>query len=228
MGLFHAAAMVFDLDGVLVDTMPSIRATWTRWAIERGLQPAEVLASIHMTGVELVRRFAPELDPHDEVRRISAGQAQREGPLGRFEGALDLLESLPEERWAIVTSARREPALRHLAMAGLPVPSVLVTAELTPRGKPDPSGYRLAAERLGFPSAGCFAVEDSPAGLRAAIDAGMFAAGVTNTHPAADLAHAGLVIASLTDLEVLTHPLQDGGGMRVRWKDGIPDLPDPA
>lgn len=208
--------------------MPSIRATWTRWAIERGLQPAEVLAAIHMTGVELVRRFAPELDAHAEVRRISAGQATREGPLGRFDGALETLERLPEDRWAIVTSARQEPALRHLTMAGLPVPRVLVTAELTPRGKPDPAGYRLAAERLGVAPGACLAVEDSPAGLSAALDAGMFAVGVTNTHNAPELAHANLVIKSLTALDVVADPLEDGGWMRVRWEDGVPDLGDEA
>ena len=115
MGAFHAAAIVFDLDGVLVDTMPSIRATWTRWATERGLLPAEVLASIHMTGLELVRRFAPDVDPHAEVRRISAGQARTETALARFDGALELLEKLPAERWAIVTSARLP--IDHLPLA---------------------------------------------------------------------------------------------------------------
>jgi len=217
MGAFHAAAIVFDLDGVLVDTMPSIRATWTRWAAKRGLPPAEVLASIHMTGIELVRRFAPDVDPHAEVRRISAGQARTETALARFDGALELLEKLPADRWAIVTSARLEPALRHLAMAGLPVPHVLVTAELTPRGKPDPAGYRLAAERLGVSTDRCLASEDSPAGVRAAVAAGMFAVGVTNTHDPAELADARLVIPSLLALSVDPQPV----GLTVLWEDAI-------
>src|ERR1051326_3874208 len=114
MGGFHfeAKAIVFDLDGVLVDTMPSIRAAWTRWAIERNLAPADVLASIHMTGVELVRRFAPDVDPHEEVRRISAGQRRAESRLDRFEGSLELLERLPLGAGAIVTSARSGTATR--------------------------------------------------------------------------------------------------------------------
>jgi len=194
--------MVFDLDGVLVDTMPSIRAAWTRWALARDLAPSEVLASIHMTGVELVRRFAPDVDPLEEVRRISAGQARSETVLARFEGSLELLEGLPLDAWGIVTSARREPAIRHLTMAGLPIPRVLITAEETPRGKPDPAGYRLAAERLGAAPGDCLALEDSPGGIRAARDAGMISIGVTNTHQASALHEAHALITSLTDLEV--------------------------
>jgi len=230
MGAFHfdAKAMVFDLDGVLVDTMPSIRAAWTQWAIDRNLAPADVLASIHMTGVELVRRFAPEVDPLAEVRRISAGQASTETALARFDGSLELLEILPPGRWAIVTSARQEPAVRHLTMAGLPVPHVLVTAEHTPRGKPDPAGYRLAAERLGVEARECIAIEDSPGGVRAARGAGMFTLAVTNTHEPSELRDAHAVISSLTDLEVSLRPGEDLGGMSVRWKHRVEDLRDHA
>jgi len=220
--------MVFDLDGVLVDTMPSIRAAWTRWAAERGLAVEEVLASIHMTGVELIQRFAPGVDPLTEARKISAGQATNEGSLESFEGALAIITELPAEAWAIVTSARLEPALRHLRVAGLPVPQVLITAELTPRGKPDPSGYRLAARRLGVDPAECVAIEDSPAGLRAALDAGMTGIGVTNTHPASDLAHADGVIASLAELEVVLRPGENFRRMSIRRKDRIEHLHDPA
>jgi len=220
LGAFHyePRAMVFDLDGVLVDTMPSIRAAWTQWAKARDLAPADVLASIHMTGVELVRHFAPEVDPLEEVRRISARQARSETVLARFDGSLELLESLPPEAWAIVTSARLEPAMRHLTMAGLPVPRVLITAELTPRGKPDPAGYRLAAERLGVEAGECLAVEDSPGGIRAARGAGMITLGVTNTHEPAELAHADALISSLAELDVTPNLSHDRGGMTVRRK----------
>jgi len=207
--------MVFDLDGVLVDTMPSIRAAWTQWALARNLAPSEVLASIHMTGVELVRHFAPEVDAHEEVRRISAGQARTETVLARFEGSLELLERLPLDAWAIVTSARLEPAMRHLTMAGLPVPRVLITAEETPRGKPDPAGYRLAAQRLGAAPGDCLAVEDSPGGVRAARDAGMISVGVTNTHEASALHEADAVITSLTDLEVVVHSSEGASRISV-------------
>ena len=110
----------------------------------------------------------------------------------------------------------------------MPVPQVLITAELTPRGKPDPTGYRLAARRLGVDPADCLAIEDTPAGLRAALAAGMKGIGVTNTHPASDLAHADLVIDSLAELEVVLRPGENFRWMSVRRKDRIEDLGDPA
>ena len=211
---FHARAIVFDLDGVLVDTMPAIRAVWTEWAVERNLAPGEVLASIHMTGVELIRRFAPDVDPRAEIEAIAARQRRRETAVDRYPGALELLEMLPAERWAIVTSARRVGAVRHLTMAGLPEPRVLVTAEDTVRGKPDPSGYRMAAERLGVPAEACVAVEDAPGGVRAARDAGMHVVAVATTHAASQLGEAAAVIRSLEDLEVVA----SGGRLDVRTR----------
>jgi len=225
---FDARAIVFDLDGVLVDTMPTIRAAWAEWAAERGLAPEEVLASIHLTGIELIERFAPGIDPLAEARRISARQASIETALNRFDGALDLIERLPANAWAIVTSARVEPALRHLAMAGLPVPNVLITAEQTPRGKPDPAGYRMAADRLAVAPGDCVAIEDSPAGIRAALDAGMTVIGVTTTHAVSELSHAAAVISSLDNLEVVLRPGQDLGWMGIRRKDRIEHFDDPS
>ena len=149
---------------------------------------------------------------------------------------LDDIKSLPRrdmttelrciEGWSIIvhwTGAR----LADL-MAQLPPPEFLISAEDTPRGKPDPAGYRLAAERLDALAGECLAIEDSPAGIRAARDAGMFVLGVTNTHAPAELRGAHAIIASLMRLDVSANPLQDVRRVRVRWKDGIEDLQDPA
>lgn len=203
MGVFHARAVVFDKDGVLLDTMAVIRAAWADWARARGIDSDEVLASIHMTGNELLDRFAPTADPAAEFRWIAAREAGLEGSVAVFDGAAELLEGLPAHAWAIVTSARREAALRHIRTAGLPVPDVMVCAEDTPRGKPDPAGYLLAAERLGVIPRQCLAVEDAPAGVRAARDAGMVVVAVTNTHPRSELAEADAIISSLRELQVV-------------------------
>ena len=227
-GSFDAGAIVFDLDGVLVDTMPAIRAAWAEWATSRGVSPDVVLSDIHLTALELIRKFAPTVDPVAEALNIASRQATLHTSVVAFDGAAGLIAGLPVGRWAIVTSARREPALRHLALAGLQVPQVLISAEDTPRGKPDPAGYRLAAQRLEVPANACLAVEDSPAGIRAARGAGMTALGVTNTHAASELREADAVIASLAGIDVTLEPLQDVRRMRIRWKHGIEDLHDRA
>lgn len=203
MGVLHARAVVFDKDGVLLDTMAVIRAAWADWARARGIDPDEVLASIHMTGYELLGRFAPTADPAAEFRWIAARQGGLESSVAVFDGAAELINELPPHAWAIVTSARREAARRHLTTAGLPVPEVMICAEDTPRGKPDPAGYLLAAERLGVPPQNCLAVEDAPAGIRAARDAGMVVVAVTNTHPRSELGEANTVISSLRELRVV-------------------------
>jgi sugar-phosphatase len=227
-GVFHAAAIIFDKDGVLLDTMALIRAAWADWAVKRGLDVDEVLASIHMTAFELIARYAPSADPVTEIRAIAESQAARESSIAPFDGARELVHRLPPDAWAIVTSARRDVALRHLDISGLPVPRVLISAEDTPRGKPDPAGYRLAAERLGARPERCIVVEDAPAGVRAAQAAGMFVIAVTTTHSDADLGEADAVIASVTELDVGANPLEDGSRVSVRWEDRVPDLDDPT
>jgi mannitol-1-/sugar-/sorbitol-6-phosphatase len=194
--------IVFDLDGVLVDSMPAVRAVWSEWARHRGVDPDAVLASIHLTAEELVRSFAPELDPAMEARAVAERQMTVETAIRAFDGARDALEHLPREAWAVVTSARRELALRHLSLARLPLPDVLVCAEDTPRGKPDPAGYILAAKRMRQSSRDCLVLEDSPAGVRAARAAGMTVIAVTNTHPLNALGEAHHVIASLGTVRI--------------------------
>jgi sugar-phosphatase len=199
---FPVGAVVFDLDGVLVDSMPAIRAYWTDWAKRHNVSPERVLASLHLTAEELVRRFAPSLDARAEARATAEGQAKIESGITALNGGPALIERLPPDRWAVVTSGRRLLALQHLAVGHLPVPGVLITAEDTPLGKPNPAGYRLAAKRLGLPPGACLAIEDSPAGVRAARDAGMAVIAVTNTHPASELREANGVIDSLTRIEL--------------------------
>jgi sugar-phosphatase len=228
MGVFHARAVIFDKDGVLLDTMAMIRSAWAEWARERGLDPDDVLAEIHMTGFELLRKFAPAADPAAEFRWIGARQAALEPSILPFPGAADLLASLPRDGWAVVTSARREVSLRHMGIAGLPIPDVLIAAEDTPRGKPDPAGYRLAAERLGARPGDCVVVEDAPAGITAARAAGAFVIAVATTHAPDALSEADVVVPSLTSLDVTLDPRQDLGRVSVRWEDRVPDLHDPA
>jgi len=205
--------VLFDKDGVLLDTMAMIRSAWAAWAKGRGLDAAEVLASIHMTAYELLERFAPSADPAKEIREIAARQSGLEPSIKSFAGAAELLESLPEDAWAIVTSARCDVSSRHLTVAGLPVPHVLICSEDTPRGKPDPAGYLLAAQRLNASPGDCVVVEDAPAGIRAGRAAGMFVVALATTPDAAALGEADVVVPSLLSL----HASGEDGGICLSW-----------
>ena len=210
---YRVSAIVFDLDGVLVDSMPAIREYWTDWARRHGVTAEVVLASLHLTAEELIRKFAPNLDPRTEARATAAGQAKMETGIVALEGSRALIDRLPRNGWAVVTSARRELALRHLALGHLPVPDVLITAEDTPRGKPDPACYLLAAERLAIPPTRCLAIEDSPAGIRAARSAGMIVLGVTDSQHATELVEADAIINSLDALRLTV--IQEGMPIEV-------------
>jgi sugar-phosphatase len=200
---FRAAAVLFDLDGVLVDSMSAIRTTWVEWGARHGVPSEQIIAALSMTGVELVQRFAPELDPVTEAQSIALTQAHGEGEIRPFDGAAELVRSVPHGRWAVVTSGLRVLATGHLASAGLPQPRVLITAEDTRRGKPDPAGYLLAAERLGIDPAACLVIEDAPLGIAAARAAGMHVVAVASTRASDELSQADAVVDRLRDIAIV-------------------------
>jgi sugar-phosphatase len=106
-------------------------------------------------------------------------------------GAMELLQALPLERWAIVTSCTRALAHVRIGAAGLPKPKRLVTSTDVKRGKPDPEPYLKGAQNLGVPAADCLVVEDAPAGVRAGKDAGARVLALRTTASDAELQQAG-------------------------------------
>ncbi len=195
------SAVLFDLDGVLVDSTAYIEHQWREWAKWRGLEPAPFLRVCHgRRGLETIRLAAPELDAEAEVARFGEVPVGEEPVLRAMPGAAELLTSLPVGSWAVVTSGSRAVATRRLQAAGLPVPAVLVTAEDVRQGKPSPEGYLRAAERLGVAPADAVVIEDAPPGIEAARAAGMTPVGLTSTHPPEALAAAQHRIASLAEL----------------------------
>ena len=178
------AALLFDMDGTLINSIAAAERVWAAWAERYGLDVATFLPTIHgVRGVETIARLGlPGVDPVAEAQAILAGElADLEGVVA-IEGAAAFLAGLPEDRWAIVTSAPRVLALRRLAAAGLPAPAVLVAAEDVTRGKPAPDGFLLAAARLGQRIEDCLVFEDAPAGIQAAEAAGAAVVVVTATH----------------------------------------------
>ncbi|HEU4588465.1 MAG TPA: HAD-IA family hydrolase [Gemmatimonadales bacterium] len=198
------SAVLFDLDGVLVDSTQYVEHQWREWAKWRGLDPAPFLRVCHgRRALETIRLAAPELDAEAEVARFREVPVAEEPEFHAIPGAAELLAALPAGTWAVVTSGSRPMATRRLTSAGLPVPAVLVTAEDVRHGKPSPEGYRRAAERLGVPPADCVVIEDAPPGVEAALAAGMTAVGLTTTHSPEELAAAHHRIASLAELRFI-------------------------
>ncbi|WP_433331911.1 HAD-IA family hydrolase [Spirillospora sp. CA-294931] len=197
-------ALLFDLDGVLVDSLGLIERILREWAAEHGLDADHAVAlAPGRRDIDLIRLLAPHLDAEAETARIVAREESDVAGLRALPGAAETLDALSPASWAIVTSGTRAVATARLEAAGLPLPKFLVAAEDVPTGKPDPSGYLKAAALLGRPPEACLVVEDAPAGAQAARAAGMDCLGVgpaltTQSSPAIatapDLAHAPLVI----------------------------------
>jgi sugar-phosphatase len=208
----ECSAILFDLDGVLVDSTALVETQWRRWAAARGLRAEPFLRVCHgRRAVETVRLAAPDLDAEAEVRALVP--LADDVPPGPCDGAARLLRLLPEGSWGVATSSPREPATERLLRAGLPVPRVLVCAEDVTRGKPSPEVYLAASAALRVPAHGCLVIEDAPPGIEAARAAGMAVVGLTTTHRPDQLS-ADLRTASLANVH-LGRFERDAAG---RWK----------
>src|SRR5713226_412030 len=178
----HCAALLFDMDGVLIDSTPAVARVWSRWAIERGFDPEEVVANAHgRPSLVTVRDYLPNADHDAENREVERREIEDLEGVVPLPGALDLLASLPPERWTIVTSCTRRLAEVRLRAAGLPIPQSMITSNDVTNGKPHPEPYSKAATLLGFSPNDCIVIEDAPAGVRAGKSAGAKVIAFTTT-----------------------------------------------
>jgi sugar-phosphatase len=192
------AAVLFDVDGVLLDSGTAYARVWSRWAAMHGLDPRAVCAFTQGRRMDdTLRALLPHGDHRAERGILDGFMAEHRDLVRPFEGAVSLLASLPEGRWAIATSGRRAAVRRRFAWAGLPMPDVQVCAADVTRGKPDPECYAAAAWQLGTDPAQCLVVDDAPAGVAAGQAAGCSVYAVSTTHPAAGLAAADRCYDSL-------------------------------
>ncbi|HUK23091.1 MAG TPA: HAD family hydrolase [Terriglobales bacterium] len=212
MPTFQCSAILFDLDGVLVDSTASVSRQWRRWAEENGVDPELAVSLTHgVRTIDTVRLVAPHLDAEAETRKIEEREATDSQGVLIMPGAAELLRSLPPERWCIVTSGTRRVASSRLVAGKLPVPQVIVTGNDVSRGKPDPEPYLTGAELLGMKPSECLVIEDAPAGIRAAHAGGMKVIALLTTYPAAELKEADAVVKALAEIRVESY----GTGLRV-------------
>lgn len=180
------AAFLFDMDGTLLNSIPSAIRAWTRFAQRHDLPVEHVLSIMHgVRAIETIRRLAPAgVDPVAEAEALTRDEIADVGDVVEIPGAAAMLATLPPDRWALVTSAPRALARARLAAAGLPFPAHSVTADDVSRGKPAPDAFLLGARRLGVDPADCLVWEDTVAGITAAEAAGADVIAVTATHAA--------------------------------------------
>jgi mannitol-1-/sugar-/sorbitol-6-phosphatase len=188
----HCAAILFDLDGVLVDSTPAVERVWSRWALERGFNPEEVIRKAHgRPSMTTIREYLPGSDYEAENHVIEQGEIDDLEGVVPLPGTRELLAALPPKRWTIVTSCTRRLAEVRIRAAGFPIPLQLVTSSDIVRGKPDPEPYLKGAEKLGVPAEKCLVLEDAPAGIRSGKSAGARVVAFRTTSPEPELLAAG-------------------------------------
>jgi sugar-phosphatase len=203
MPIFSCSAILFDLDGVLVDSTRAVDREWREWARRKGVDGDAVMAIAHgVRTIEVIRRVAPHLEAEAEVLELESREADHQEGVRVMPGAGALVHSIPEGRWGVVTSGTRLLASARLRFCGLPVPRVLVTADDVAHGKPHPQPYLKGAELLGFKPADCLVIEDAPAGIWSARAAEMKVVGITSTYPRLKLSEADAVVVGLAQIQV--------------------------
>lgn len=203
MRTLSCAAILFDLDGVLVESRPVVERQWAIWAREHHLDPARVIHFAHgRPTIETIAAFAPHLDAAAEASLMERREIADLDGLRAIPGAADLLGRIPPARWAVVTSGSRDLATTRLRAVALPLPRAMVAAGDIARGKPDPEPYLKGAAALRFQPRECLVIEDSPSGIHAGKAAGMRTIAVPTTFPIAELRHADLLIKRLSDLRL--------------------------
>lgn len=199
------AAILFDLDGVLVDSRAVVERQWGIWAEEHGLEAGEIIHIAHgRPTIDTVRKVTPQLDAEAEAKEIEQREIADVDGLRAMAGAADLLARIPPDRWAVVTSGTRALASMRLHAVRLPAPLTMVSASDIVNGKPHPEPYLKSAAALRFQPRECIVIEDSPSGISAGKAAGMRVIAVPTTYPAAELTAADAVLKRLSDLRLTT------------------------
>lgn len=211
-GSFETKGLLFDMDGVLISSIGSVNRCWRQWAAMYDVPDAENFNVPHgQRAIEIVKMLRPDIDTAEGLRVIEELELADTADLQVLPGVKALLNSLPSDRWAIVTSATHRLLLGRLEVAGLPVPSRIISADMVERGKPDPEPYLRGAGLLGLKPADCVVVEDAPSGVGAGRRAGCRVLGVLGTHAVSELTYATWIVPSLVDVQVTS----EGGSLLV-------------
>ena len=207
-------AVIFDLDGTLIDSTPAVIRAWDIWTSEYGLPPIDLLTHHGTPSASVVRAVMPEDLQESAMRRITEIELANLHDIVVLPGAIEALASLAKAKNAIATSCTVPLAAARIAASHLEPPAVLVTADDVVHGKPHPEPFLLAARRLGVDPRHCLVVEDAPSGLEAARAAGCFTLAVVTTTPREEL-YADGIVNDLSEVKFQA----DGDGIRLKLVD---------
>lgn len=192
---------IFDVDGVLLDSLPAYRRAWASWALEHGVEERAIWAVAHgRRPVDIIRATAGRLNETAALRRFEILIEVEYEHVNAVAGAREILQRLPWPAWAVATSGDRRLVERAFHRLRLPRPHVGVYGEDVTSGKPNPSCYLLTARRMGLRPDECVVIEDAPTGVAAGKAAGMTVIAVTTTHGAEELHQADQVHGSLYEV----------------------------
>ena len=212
--IFEASGLLFDNDGVLVDSMGTVDGSWGKWSKtyspgfqisyeHHGRRASEIVASL--VGEELFEEALAEINRLElELTHLTTA----------MPGAKKLLESLESGTWTVVTSAGKDLGTSRLKAAGLPVPNELVSADDVSSGKPNPEPYLMGAKKLSLDISQCIVFEDVPSGVAAGVAAG--AKAVIGIGEEVMDSKADVVISSLEGISFLGGKLELPDSKRLR------------
>jgi mannitol-1-/sugar-/sorbitol-6-phosphatase len=209
--------LLFDLDGVLVDSTPAVARVWTKWALAHGFDPEETVRNAHgRPSLSTIKELLPNAaDPALENEIILRGEIEDIEGVVPLPGVCDFLKSVPKDRWALVTSCAKPLARVRLTAGGIPIPEKMITADDVQHGKPDPEPYVKGAALLGLPASECLVFEDAPAGIRAGKSAGARVIALLTTESETQLKSAGAdwILPRYSSLSLAS---SNGFGLKLR------------
>jgi sugar-phosphatase len=215
-------AVLFDMDGTLVDSTQVVELAWRQWATLHEMPIEDVLSFSHgRPTIATLEHFLPGRDHSAELEELGHFEETETDGIFAVPGAADVLRSLQNQNhpWAVITSAWRKLAEIRILAAGLPLPKVMVPIDEIQNGKPDPEGFLHAAAQLGVAPAECIVFEDTRPGIDAGLRAGMQVVGLLTTFSPQQLRHRPLV-RDFRDVEIRN----EGGLLKMELTEQLQDI----